>query len=95
MGITSICACHTCKKFVYLDKMHTYWRDDKAISFEPEYFDTVDIHYELYYAYLLLRFIFLHQQNECRIDLIPDTEEDRYFYVIKNYEEVAFIEEMF
>lgn len=94
MGIETVCACHTCKQFVDLDKMHAYYLNGEAISFEPEYFDTVDMQYELHYSYWLLRFIFLHQQNDCRIDLIQNTDEDHYFHVIKNYEGVDFAENM-
>lgn len=74
--------------------MHPFYLNGEAISFEPEYFDTVDMHYELYHNYRLLRFIFLHQQNDCRIDLIQTTDEDHYWYVIKNYKEVDFTTDM-
>lgn len=94
MGVRLICACHECKEFIDLNKVHLSYLNGEAISFEPEYFDTVDMHYELYHNYRLLRFIFLHQQNDCRIDLIQTTDEDHYFYVTKNYKEVDFTTDM-
>ena len=94
MGVNIVCACHTCKEFVGLDRMHTYYLYSEAISFKPEYFDTVDMHYELHHTYRLLRFMFLHQQNSCRIDLIKSTDEDHYYYVIKNYNEVDYTTDM-
>ena len=93
----TLCACHTCKQYADIDKFKVvWWLCGEALNYsaftEAGWSDRT-MKTELMHAYRLLRFIFMHQEPNCSIDLIYENE-DLYYNILQEYEVIDFENDM-